>query len=186
MHAENTHASLFDLFRRGQCAHNCGRRVDATRMLLVHAFGEHLPATEYLTDNHTAWFRSNTPKPFLTRTQGQKSRSLWVSNTDKWLRQSWQKFFEAEIPLRHCEAYTFAVPRDHRLVFGILVGVFDITGVAGGITPAMDVAVRITRADGSTEDITTKCRIDTLDEVEYYRHGGILQYVLRNIAAEAA
>jgi len=129
MHAENTHASLFDLFRRGQCAHNCGRRVDATRMLLVHAFGEHLPATEYLTGNHTAWFRSNTPKPFLTRTQGQKPRSLWVSNTDKWLRQSWQKFFEAEIPLRHCEAYTFAVPRDHRLVFGILVGIFDITGV---------------------------------------------------------
>jgi aconitate hydratase len=64
--------------------------------------------------------------------------------------------------------------------------IFDITGVAGGITPAMDVAVKITRADGSTEEITTKCRIDTLDEVEYYRHGGILQYVLRNIAAEAA
>ena len=64
--------------------------------------------------------------------------------------------------------------------------IFDITGVEDGITPAMDVAVRITRADGSTEDITTKCRIDTLDEVEYYRHGGILQYVLRNIAAEAA
>jgi aconitate hydratase len=64
--------------------------------------------------------------------------------------------------------------------------IFDITGVAGGITPAMDVAVKITRADGSTEDITTKCRIDTLDEVEYYRHGGILQYVLRNIAEEAA
>jgi aconitate hydratase len=64
--------------------------------------------------------------------------------------------------------------------------IFDITGVAGGITPAMDVAVKITRADGSTENITTKCRIDTLDEVEYYRHGGILQYVLRNIAEEAA
>ena len=64
--------------------------------------------------------------------------------------------------------------------------IFDITGVAGGITPAMDVAVKITRTDGSTEDITTKCRIDTLDEVEYYRHGGILQYVLRNIAEEAA
>ncbi len=64
--------------------------------------------------------------------------------------------------------------------------IFDITGVAGGITPGMDVAVKITRADGSSEDITTRCRIDTLDEVEYYRHGGILQYVLRNIAEEAA
>ena len=63
---------------------------------------------------------------------------------------------------------------------------FDITGVAEGITPGMDVSVKITRSDGSSEKITTKCRIDTLDEVEYYRHGGILQYVLRNIADEAA
>ena len=30
-----------------------------------------------------------------------------------------------------------------------------------------------------------KCRIDTLDEVEYYRHGGILQYVLRNILRDS-
>jgi aconitate hydratase len=64
--------------------------------------------------------------------------------------------------------------------------VFDITGIEGGIVPGMDVACRIARADGSTEDITVKCRIDTLDEVEYYRHGGILQYVLRNIRDAAA
>jgi aconitate hydratase len=64
--------------------------------------------------------------------------------------------------------------------------VFDITGVADGITPGMDVTCRITRADGSVEEIALTCRIDTLDEVEYYRHGGILQYVLRNIADEAA
>ena len=61
--------------------------------------------------------------------------------------------------------------------------VFDITGLSGGITPRMDVPVRITRGDGSTEDITLLCRIDTADEVEYYRHGGILQYVLRRLKA---
>ena len=61
----------------------------------------------------------------------------------------------------------------------------DISGIAGGITPGMDVACRITRADGSSEDITVTCRIDTLDEVEYYRHGGILQYVLRNMVKAA-
>jgi aconitate hydratase len=48
----------------------------------------------------------------------------------------------------------------------------------------MDVAAKITRADGSTEDITLLCRIDTLDEVEYYLHGGILHYVLRRMIAE--
>ena len=59
---------------------------------------------------------------------------------------------------------------------------FDITGIEADITPGMDVDCRITRADGSTEDIKVTCRIDTLDEVEYYRHGGILQYVLRDLA----
>jgi len=60
---------------------------------------------------------------------------------------------------------------------------FDITGIDGGITPGQDVAISITRADGSTEAVTAKCRIDTLDEVEYHRHGGILSYVLRNLNA---
>ena len=59
---------------------------------------------------------------------------------------------------------------------------FDITGIADGITPRMDVACTIHRADGSTENIMLLCRIDTEDEVDYYRHGGILHYVLRNLA----
>ncbi|UUX49674.1 aconitate hydratase AcnA [Nisaea acidiphila] len=62
---------------------------------------------------------------------------------------------------------------------------FDITGIADGITPRMDVPCRITYADGSVKEITLLCRIDTADEVDYYRHGGILQYVLRNIAKAA-
>ena len=64
--------------------------------------------------------------------------------------------------------------------------IFDITGIADGITPGMDIPVKITGVDGEVNEIITRCRIDTLDEVEYYRHGGILQYVLRNIAQEAA
>jgi aconitate hydratase A / 2-methylisocitrate dehydratase len=62
---------------------------------------------------------------------------------------------------------------------------FDITGIADGITPRMDVPCKITYADGSTKDVTLLCRIDTADEVDYYRHGGILQYVLRNIVKAA-
>ena len=60
---------------------------------------------------------------------------------------------------------------------------FDITGIAEGITPRMDVACTIHRADGTSVDISLMCRIDTEDEVDYYRHGGILHYVLRNLAA---
>ncbi len=60
---------------------------------------------------------------------------------------------------------------------------FDVTGVASGITPRMDVTLTVTRADGTKEKYTLLCRIDTLDEVEYFKHGGILPYVLRGIAA---
>ena len=60
---------------------------------------------------------------------------------------------------------------------------FDITGLAGGITPGMDVDCRIARADGTHVDVTLLCRIDTEDEVDYYVQGGILQYVLNNLKA---
>ncbi len=63
--------------------------------------------------------------------------------------------------------------------------VFDIEGIAGGIKPRMDVACRIHRPDGTKEAITLTCRIDTADEVEYFRHGGILHYVLRNMLKAA-
>ena len=49
----------------------------------------------------------------------------------------------------------------------------------------MRVPLRIHRADGTTDEVSLICRVDTLDEVEYYRHGGILQYVLRGMAAAA-
>ncbi|WP_374443673.1 aconitate hydratase AcnA [Stella sp.] len=63
---------------------------------------------------------------------------------------------------------------------------FDIVGVAAGIKPRMDVTCHIHRADGRTETVQLLCRIDTLDELEYYRHGGILQYVLRGMLKDAA
>ena len=62
---------------------------------------------------------------------------------------------------------------------------FDLTGLNGEIKPRMDVACTIHFADGSTKDISLLCRIDTLDEVEYYRNGGILHYVLRNLIETA-
>jgi aconitate hydratase len=62
---------------------------------------------------------------------------------------------------------------------------YDITGISGGITPRMDIPCKITYADGSTKDVALLCRIDTADEVDYYRHGGILQYVLRGMLKAA-
>ncbi len=59
---------------------------------------------------------------------------------------------------------------------------FSIDGVAD-IEPRQDVTVKVTRANGETLNIVARCRIDTFNELEYYRSGGILQYVLRNLAA---
>jgi len=64
--------------------------------------------------------------------------------------------------------------------------IFDIGGFADGIKPGMDVAVTLKRPDGKVETFGVTCRIDTLDEVEYFRHGGILPYVLRRLRKQAA
>ena len=61
----------------------------------------------------------------------------------------------------------------------------SITGFEKGITPRMDVTLTITRKDGKTEEHKLLCRIDTLDEVEYYNNGGVLNYVLRGLAKTA-
>jgi len=59
---------------------------------------------------------------------------------------------------------------------------FTITEVAA-IRPRQDVTVTLTRADGTSETFQTRCRIDTVNELEYFLNGGILQYVLRKLAA---
>ncbi len=59
---------------------------------------------------------------------------------------------------------------------------FSIKGLAD-LTPGQDVEIEVTRADGSTFTFPALCRIDTANEMEYYRNGGILHYVLRKLAA---
>ncbi|WP_312935060.1 aconitate hydratase AcnA [Pseudomonas sp.] len=59
-----------------------------------------------------------------------------------------------------------------------VVGLTDAT-----IRPAMPLTLRITREDGKTEELEVLCRIDTLNEVEYFKAGGILHYVLRQLIA---
>jgi len=60
---------------------------------------------------------------------------------------------------------------------------FDVTGVEGTIEPRQDVQVTVHYADGSSKEITVLCRIDTENEVDYYKSGGILHYVLRRLAS---
>jgi len=71
---------------------------------------------------------------------------------------------------------------DTRETLGLIgTEMLDITGVADGLSPRCNLPCIIHRADGSHIEIKLLCRIDTLDELDYYRHGGILQYVIRNM-----
>ena len=60
--------------------------------------------------------------------------------------------------------------------------IISISGLTD-ISPRMDVTMSIKRADGSVETVKMLCRIDTIDEVAYYKNGGILPYVLRGMTA---
>jgi aconitate hydratase len=58
---------------------------------------------------------------------------------------------------------------------------FSITGLSDAIEPGMIVTLKIERADGKRDSVPVRLRIDTPIEIDYYRHGGILQFVLRQL-----
>ncbi|HEX3717678.1 MAG TPA: aconitate hydratase [Verrucomicrobiae bacterium] len=60
---------------------------------------------------------------------------------------------------------------------------YDVLGLNEKIKPQQDLTLRITRAGGKSEDVPVKCRIDTPIEIDYYQHGGILPFVLRQLAS---
>jgi aconitate hydratase len=58
-----------------------------------------------------------------------------------------------------------------------------IRGLQGDLKPRQTLAAEIVSSDGNLRRVPLLCRIDTLDELEYFRNGGILHYVLRQLAA---
>jgi len=63
---------------------------------------------------------------------------------------------------------------------------FDLTGLeSGNIRPRQDATLRISRSDGTSHEVSLTLRIDTPIEIEYYKNGGILPYVLRQLIDQA-
>jgi aconitate hydratase len=62
---------------------------------------------------------------------------------------------------------------------------YDVIGLDDTIRPQQDLVLRITRAGGVVENVPVRCRIDTPIEIDYYQHGGILPFVLRQLMAQA-
>jgi aconitate hydratase len=58
---------------------------------------------------------------------------------------------------------------------------YDVVGLGPGLKPQQDLTLRITRSNGQVENVAVACRIDTPIEIDYYQHGGILPYVLRQL-----
>jgi aconitate hydratase len=58
-----------------------------------------------------------------------------------------------------------------------------IRGLQGDLKPRQKLTAEIVSSSGSLQRLSLLCRIDTLDELDYYRNGGILHYVLRKLAA---
>ena len=61
---------------------------------------------------------------------------------------------------------------------------FDVLGLSDDLKAQQELTLRIIRANGADEEVPVLCRIDTDIEVEYYRHGGILSYVLRQLVGK--
>jgi aconitate hydratase len=68
--------------------------------------------------------------------------------------------------------------------------VFEITGLAAvlaeGFPRGKELVVKATRPEGSSVQFTATVRIDTPQELQYYKHGGILEYVLRQLSSQRA
>jgi aconitate hydratase len=62
---------------------------------------------------------------------------------------------------------------------------YDIVGLDANIKPQQDLTLKITRKNGAVENVNVRCRIDTPIEIDYYQHGGILPFVLRQLVAKA-
>jgi len=58
---------------------------------------------------------------------------------------------------------------------------FDVTGISEGLKIGAELSVKATSDQGATGEFKVICRIDTPAELDYYRHGGILEYVLRQL-----
>ena len=58
---------------------------------------------------------------------------------------------------------------------------YDLIGLSDDLKPGSELTVRVTGADGQIQEFRVRARVDPPNEVQYYRHGGILHYVLRSL-----
>ena len=154
----------------------------------------HYPSTEQMPIYDAAMRYKETGTPlviFAGREYGTGSSRDWAAKGTKLLgvraviAQSFERIHRSNligmgvVPLQFKEGeswQTFGLRGDESVT---------ISGLAEGLKPRSQLSVEIQRADGSALAVSVQCRIDTLDELDYYMNGGIMPYVLRNLASAA-
>ena len=92
------------------------------------------------------------------------------------------EFIEAAEQMLHSPDLVDIIRRDARTLGITGEETISITGLEGDLKPLSEVPATITYADGTVKEIMLKCRIDTQIDIEYVENGGVLHYVLRNLA----
>ena len=155
---------------------------------------KHYPSGDHMPIYDAAMKYAEEGKPlviFAGKEYGTGSSRDWAAKGTKLLgvravvAQSFERIHRSNligmgvVPLQFKEGegwQTFGLKGDESIT---------IKGLADGLKPRATMTVEITRADGSTASAQVMCRIDTLDELDYYKNGGIMPYVLRNLARAA-
>ncbi len=153
-------------------------------------YTRYLPTGQQLSiyDAAMRYKQDATPRVVMAgKEDGSGSSRDWAAEGTRWLgveaviAESFERIHRSNLvgmgvlPLQFkegCSRKTLNLTGDETL---------SIEGLAQGLRPRIDVVCVITRADGTIERIPLLCRVDTLDEVEYYQHGGILPYVVRSL-----
>ncbi|MEM7774844.1 MAG: aconitate hydratase AcnA [Pseudomonadota bacterium] len=152
----------------------------------------HYPSGErmYIYDAAMRYAQDNVPLIIVAGVEyGNGSSRDWAAKGTKLLgvraviAQSIERIHRSNLVGMGVVPFVFL--EDHSPVSLNLRGDEQITirGIAD-IEPRKEMTAEITYFDGETREVPILCRIDTIDELEYYRHGGILSYVLRNLAAQ--
>ncbi len=151
----------------------------------------HIPSGEQLAiyDAAMAYKADGTPLVVVAgKEYGTGSSRDWAAKGTTLLgvraviAESFERIHRSNLVGMGVLALEFAAGTDRKSIGLTGEEVFEITGLAN-LKPRQMLEVRFTRADGSTGSFQALCRIDTEQELEYYYAGGILPYVLRNLAA---
>ena len=154
-------------------------------------FTRHIPSGEQLAiyDAAMAYKADGTPLVVIAgKEYGTGSSRDWAAKGTTLLgvraviAESFERIHRSNLVGMGVLALEFAAGTDRKSIGLTGEEVFEITGMAN-LKPRQMLAVRFTRPDGSTGEFQALCRIDTEQELEYYYAGGILPYVLRNLAA---